>query len=56
MAALFSSRDNTVFKIVLALLAVVPAAGVVGLMILARTSLGTMRDRPAAPGPSSSPT
>lgn len=46
MPALFSARDNTVLKVVLALAALVPAVVVLGLMILARTALGTSRDRP----------
>lgn len=46
MAALFTSRGNTIFKLVLAALAGAPVLLIVGLMLLARTSLGTDRDRP----------
>jgi hypothetical protein len=41
MPGLFTPRDNTVFKVVLALALASPVVALGGLMILARTSLGT---------------
>ena len=46
MAGLFSPRANTVFKIVLAVGAATPALAIAGLMILARSPLGTEQNRP----------